>query len=186
MNRLYGSHDARDVAEYPLAVRTPESGCYDYFELIYRDLTRLGFKTGTPDRITEPELFEVFVAELKRCVSLVHNAGVIHADLYASNIMWKRSDDERWVRIKIVDWDGSHCLEEGDFAPAVKARLKTGVFVGQIVFGIPHDLRFVSVYEMPLEERHRSKWKGEDDPLVRDSGQMSQAIAAKPLKSRTK
>jgi len=169
LNRLYGSQDAWDVAEYPLSVRTPvssdySSGCCDCFELIYRDLARLGFKTGTPDRIMEPELFEAFVVELKRCVALVHSAGVIHVDLYASNIMWKRSDDdndEHWVRIKIVDWDASHCLEEGDFVPAVKARLEDGVFVGRTVaFGIAHDLEYVSVYEMPLEERHRSEWKG--------------------------
>eukprot|EP01036_Dinobryon_divergens_P035104 gene35104-45441_t len=161
LNRLYGSHDARDVAEYPLSVRTPESGCCDYFELIYRDLTQLGFQTGTPDRITEPDLFEAFVAELKRCVALVHSAGVIHVDLFASNIMWKRSDDERCVRIKIVDWDGSHCLEEGDFVPAVKAMLENRLYDGQTAaFGIPHDLKYVSVYEMPLEERHRTNWKG--------------------------
>eukprot|EP01036_Dinobryon_divergens_P034197 gene34198-44180_t len=132
LNRLHESHDARDVAEYPLSVRTPESGCW--------------FQTGTPDRITEPDLFEAFVVELKRCLALVHSAGVIHADLYASNIMWKRSDDDRCVRIKIVDWD-------------VKARLETGLYDGQTAaFGIPPDLKYVSVYEMPLEERHRTNW----------------------------
>jgi len=100
LNRLYGSQDAWDVAEYPLSVRTPESsdyssaGCCDCFELIYRDLARLGFQTGTPDRITEPELFGAFVVELKRCVALVHSAGVIHVDLFASNIIWKRSGDD--------------------------------------------------------------------------------------------
>ena len=76
LNRLYGSPDAdaRDIAEYPLSVRTPESSDYrsgrcNSYELIYRDLTQLGFKTGTPDRVTEPELYEAFVAELKRCVA---------------------------------------------------------------------------------------------------------------------
>jgi hypothetical protein len=52
-------------------------------------------------------------------------------------------------------------LEEGDFVPAVKTRLEHGVFVGRTVaFGIAHDLKYVSVYEMPLEERYRSEWKG--------------------------
>ena len=54
-------------------------------------------------------------------------------------------------------------LEKGDFVPAVKARLEHehGVFVGRTAaFGIAHDLKYMSVYEMPLEERHRSEWKG--------------------------
>jgi hypothetical protein len=171
LNRLYWSHDARDIAEYPLSVRTPESsdnrsGRCNSYELIYRDLAPLGFKTGTPDRTTEPELYDAFVVELKRCVSLVHSAGVIHADLFASNIMWKRSDnDERCVvHIKIVDWDASHCLEEGDFVPAVRTRLEQGIYDGYdkavVVFGIPHDNVCMSVYEMPLEERHRTEWVG--------------------------
>ena len=92
-------------------------------------------------------------------------------DLFASNIMWKKrsdgdgdGDDERCVHIKIVDWDASHCLEEGDFAPTVRVRLEQHIFDGykksDVVFGIPHDSMYLSVYEMPLEERHRTKWQG--------------------------
>ena len=112
LNRLYGSHDARDeVAEYPLAggenARVGQLvGLLRLFRthlVYYRDLARLGFQTGSPpDRVAEPELFKAFVAELRRCDPL-------HVDLdylYVSNIMWRRSDDEQHgVRIRIVDWD---------------------------------------------------------------------------------
>jgi len=161
LNLLYCS-DARDVAEYPLSVRTPDSsgdnsGCDD-FELIYRDLTKCNFYTGTPNRIEEPKLFEAFVTELKRCVNLVHSAGVIHGDLYASNIMWKRNEKNN-VIIKIVDWDASHCLEEGRFNAAIQYVLKSRAYAGQSVsFGTCHDLQYISVYEMAFEERHRTEW----------------------------
>ena len=127
----------------------------------YRDLAALGFRTGTPERARYPELYAAFVSELKRCVALVHKAGVIHVDLYASNIMWNQQASENSVQIKIVDWDVSHCLEEGDFAPTIKALLAKRVYAGEIVvpFGKSHDLNYVSVYEMPMEERHVSEWE---------------------------
>mmetsp|Transcript_3559 Transcript_3559/g.5041 ORF Transcript_3559/g.5041 Transcript_3559/m.5041 type:complete len:446 (-) Transcript_3559:107-1444(-) len=156
LNLLYNSK-ARDVAEYPLTIRTPDSSS-DYFELIYRDLGPLGFVSGTPNRMTEPEVFQTFVIELKRCVDLVHSAGVIHGDLYASNIMWSRTV-ENDVIIKIVDWDASHCLEEGGFNEAIHKILADRVYAGQSVsFGVCHDLKYISVYEMPLEERHHNEW----------------------------
>jgi hypothetical protein len=141
-------------------VRTPDSED-EFFELIYRDLTLLGFKTGTPDRILYPDVYDAFLSELKRCVALVHVAGVIHVDLYASNIMWAQDSDGS-VRIKIVDWDVSHCLEEGDFFPKIRDLISSRAYAGNSLvplFGKAHDLNYVSVYEMPVEDRHYSEWK---------------------------
>lgn len=162
LNRLYRS-PARDVAEYPLSVRTPEddSVC-NYFELIYRNLNHLGYTSGTPDRLEFPELYDSFVVELRRAVGLVHQAGVIHVDLYASNIMWKVAEGGEIV-VKIIDWDVSHCLDEQIFSTKIKAKLQDRIYAysGQSVqFGVDHDNLYLSVYDMPLEDRHRAYWKG--------------------------
>jgi hypothetical protein len=94
-------------------------------------------------------------------VALVHNAGVIHVDLYASNIMWS-SDSDATVRVKIVDWDVSHCLEEGDFVPQIKTLIEKRSYTGPLLmplFGDTYDWNFVSVYEMPMDDNYRSEWK---------------------------
>jgi hypothetical protein len=161
LNRLYDSR-ARDVAEYPISVRTPDDE-YDYFEIIYRDLVPLGFVSGTPNRIREAGLYGIFVRELKRCITLVHTAGVIHVDLYASNIMWRRSTSGGGggVEIKIMDWDVAHCLEEEDFAPNIKTLLEERIYyAGKIVtFDESHDLRYISVFDMPIKESHMAMWE---------------------------
>jgi len=167
LNRLFHS-EARDIVEYPLSVRTPESysnevdSICNYFELIYRNLNHLGFITGTPNRLKSSKVYEAFVIELRRVVGLVHRAGVIHVDLYASNIMWKLLKDGN-VIIKIVDWDVSHCLDEETFSPKIKALLQDRVYAyaGQPVrFGEDHDNLYLSVFDMPLEERHFNYWEG--------------------------
>lgn len=165
LNRLYMSEFARDVPEYPLAIRTPESmefvndqGQETCYELIYRDLSKLGYSTGTPDRIASPDLYSAFVAELKRVLLLVHQAGVIHVDLYASNIMWKVV--EYRICLKIVDWDIAHCLDEGRFAPKIEAALKDRIYDrGEVTFGIEHDNRYLAVYDLPLMEDCADQWR---------------------------
>ena len=86
LNRIYYS-PARDAAEYPIAVRTPDEDGNPHYELIFADLTKQGFTVGVPNRLHHEKLYAVFLAELERVVNLAHEAGVIHVDLYTSNIM---------------------------------------------------------------------------------------------------
>jgi hypothetical protein len=174
LNRLYANAECRHVAEYPLSVRTPDSqdsshtagrrmpdSCY--FQLIYRDLTRLGFRMGTPNRIIQPLLYDEFVLELKRMVRLVHAAGVVHSDLYASNIMWQEKDQR--VELKIIDWDVAHCLDERCFSPQVESilrdRLQYSKIKGNEVVPLSeeHDLTYVRVYEMEVTEANTRLWQ---------------------------
>lgn len=165
LNRLYYS-EARDVPEYPLSVRTPNSyddeGEINFFELIYRNLSALGYRTGTPDRIEHPDLYASFVRELQRVMALVHQAGVLHLDLYASNIMWKLNDtidDVNAVVLKIVDWDVSHCIEEADYCPNIKRLLKNRVYANRSVeFGVNHDERYLQVYNMKISVDSIDHW----------------------------
>jgi hypothetical protein len=164
LNRIYNS-PARNVAEYPLSVRTPAS-FVDYhdttvedsdYEIIFNDLSKQGFAAGVPNRIVNPQLYDIFLTELLRVMSLIHDAGVIHVDLYASNVMWKEEHD-RSVTLKIVGWETSHSLLEGAFAPQVARRLASGMHSGvPVTFGVVYDMYFLNVYRQQVG-KNESLW----------------------------
>eukprot|EP01040_Poterioochromonas_malhamensis_P014756 gene14756-16385_t len=130
----------------------------NYFEIIYRNLVKLGFVTGTPSRVKQPSIYEAFKTELKRVIGLIHNAGVIHVDFYSSNIMWKSHENEK-IEIKIVDWDVSHCIDELHFSPKIEKILAQRIYAGKRVpFGRDHDLLYLAVYEMDLTEENQQHW----------------------------
>ena len=57
------------------------------------------------------------------------------------------------VEITIVDWDTSHCLYEKEYFDTIKVILSERYYYGQPApFGIEHDLLYLSVYEMEIEE----------------------------------
>jgi hypothetical protein len=157
LNVIYAS-PARAVAEYPLAVRTPDEASTFCYEVIYRDLVKLGYKTGVPDRESNPDIFAAFVSAIFAAAQLVHDAGVVHGDLYMSNVMWQQQADGRVV-VKIVDWDTAHCLEEGNFVPAVRERLQNNLGEQKVQFGRDHDLLYLSVLHLPMNNSNRSHWK---------------------------
>lgn len=67
--------------------------------IVFEDLTKHGFRIGTPHKINEEGLFDRYVRALESAVNAIHDAGVLHVDLYSSNIMWKESET--------VDEDGN-------------------------------------------------------------------------------
>ena len=93
-------------------------------------LPNLGFITGAPNRVTEEEVYNKYRDSLLVAVKAIGRAGVIHGDLYISNVMYKvlqlrrDSGEVASVEIKLVDWDAAHCLEEGQFSSKVEARLR--------------------------------------------------------------
>ena len=59
-----------------------------------------------------------------------------------------------------MDWDAAHCLEEEDFAPNIKTLLEERAYAGKVVtFDESHDLRYISVYDMPIKESHTAIWE---------------------------
>jgi len=93
LNKIYACEESRIYAEYSLSIRTPDkgidkNGCR-FYELFYRDLSSLGFKTGAPNRIAEPKIFEIYREEVQKAANPIYKAGVLHCDLYLSNIMYK-------------------------------------------------------------------------------------------------
>ncbi len=163
LNMVYASVDARDYAEYPLSIRTPDrsEGSSKYYELIYRNLRNYGYKIGAPNRITEEPVFNAYRNQLRKAVTAIHEAGVIHVDLYASNIMYRSSgvvDDDIKVDIKIIDWDCAHCLSEGKYAEEVKQRLEAYWGKNNAPFGIMHDMRYVDVYFKDIDSFQSKLW----------------------------
>jgi serine/threonine protein kinase len=155
LNLVYASRNARHVAEYPLSVRTPDETSNHCYELVYRKL--VDFRIGAPDRTTDSALYDVFAAALSAAVAAVNDAGVIHGDLYLSNVMW-RPDDHGGVDIKIIDWDAAHCVDEGGFTPKVKAALDDYLTPEKVSFGREHDELYVSVLAVALLEEDALHW----------------------------
>ena len=128
------------MAVFPLSVRSPDvtpskpaqatskNPNYDagIYWLIYEDLTKLGYRIGTPHCKADMTLYRCFLDALSEAIRYVHEAGVLHCDLYPSNIMWKQqlsSEGEMCVSIRIIDWDCAHCLDEGEFRGKIKRRV---------------------------------------------------------------
>lgn len=61
-----------------------------------------------------------YLGKLKEAIEAIHEAGVVHLDLYTSNVMWRMEGDE--LEMKIVDWDGAQVLGSG-LAPMTSSAL---------------------------------------------------------------
>ena len=177
LNMLFALPELRKHVVFPLAVRSPDSaedvsgGASDesYFWLVYQDLRADGYCMGTPDRTKDPELYAKYIEELWRVVGLIHAAGVIHCDLYPSNIMWRAlecpteiasASASLAVDIKIIDWDCSHCLGEREFYPAAAAVLEGHEGRRNAVFGIAHDEKYLEVLSADMIVGQEEFWSG--------------------------
>ena len=93
----------------------------------------------------------------------MHLAGVIHCDLYLSNVMWRLNPMNGEMEIKLIDFDISHQLCEGDFAPNVRTCLEhyyadLGLSHVNLNFGTEHDLSFMSVLDLPVDDGSKHLW----------------------------
>ena len=72
--------------------------------LVFHSLLQQGYRMGHGVPEDDGD-YRLFPAALEALVHQVHECGVIHVDLYPSNIMWAKVDGA--VRIRIVDWDAA-------------------------------------------------------------------------------
>ena len=158
LNLVYKSSEARPFAEYPLSIRTPDGESDDCYQIIYRDLTKLGFLIGAPNRITNERIFDLYVKALTAAVACIHRAGVIHVDLYLSNVMWLHNEDSGVIEIKIIDWDAAHCLDEGKFVDNVQYSLINYLGSNHVHFGAEHDLLYLAVLSLE-KEKYSDAWQ---------------------------
>ena len=155
LNLVYAPPESRPFAEYPLSIRTPDDvsdGCY---QIIYRDLTNMGFRIGAPDRITHEHIYVVALTDAINCI---HRAEVIHVDLYLSNVMWLYNKQDGMVEIKIIEWNASHCLNEGIFVDNVEKSLIKYLGKEHVHFGAMHDNLNLSVLSLD-KEKYSMQWQ---------------------------
>ena len=124
MGTLLNHEKARQFVVAPLTVLTPatcigdkdgEKEIVESGALVFNNLAFIGYRIGFPKDQSKAKAFVVAIEEA--CKS-IHDAGVVHMDLYPSNIMWKEvenlnTDDETGtIVVKIIDWDAAHAKGE--------------------------------------------------------------------------
>jgi serine/threonine protein kinase len=117
----------------------------------------MGYMMGCPNRIDNPHVYALFKEALNIAVNMLHRAGVLHGDLYLSNVMWKQESDEK-VCVKIVDWDAAHCLDEEKFVPKALVKLVDYLGKSNVQFGVGHDLLYLSVLDIDINEANKDFW----------------------------
>ena len=160
LNRLSVSCEARKYVVFPLSVRSPdEVGAKDgrqFYELIFPNLLSDGFKIGVP---SNSKYHIEYISTFRAVVGYIHDAGVLHCDLYPSNIMW-RVTAHNGVLIKIIDWDVAHCLSEINFSTNVKFAIESHNTVRSSNFGIQHDNDYIDALEYAIQESSDDLSKG--------------------------
>ena len=99
---LQGSHFACPPLAYRLHdTTTPDTNYIAEDVLVFEKL--VGFQIGFPVEPSERQkLFDAMLV----AASEFHSLGLVHMDMYLSNIMWKKNGDDYHVRI--VDFDSIH------------------------------------------------------------------------------
>lgn len=119
LRRLQKSSRASTFVSFPITLRLDRQE--EEQLIIFENLHTQGFRIGLP---SEAKARVWFFESLQSAIQAIHDAGVVHLDLYPSNIMWRISSDSQSVEIKIVDWDAAHTIGE-PFTPLVVSRLQT-------------------------------------------------------------
>eukprot|EP00168_Porphyra_purpurea_P009770 TRINITY_DN2397_c0_g1_i14.p4 TRINITY_DN2397_c0_g1~~TRINITY_DN2397_c0_g1_i14.p4 ORF type:complete len:206 (+),score=34.87 TRINITY_DN2397_c0_g1_i14:235-852(+) len=78
--------------------------------LLFPNLQRDGYRCALP---TDLPTAKMYVVALRSAMVAIHEAGVIHGDMYISNIMWRLALSRAAVDICIIDWDMAFIAKEG-------------------------------------------------------------------------
>jgi hypothetical protein len=117
MTQLHRCTFCRNFVVFPICVREYNDSAA-HSELVFPNM--VDYKIGLPD---SEEHRLSFLGQLKIAVGHFHAAGVVHYDLFLSNIMWREVSTSE-VKIKVIDWDAAHFLRER--LPAETARRLSG------------------------------------------------------------
>jgi hypothetical protein len=98
---------AQACVALPITVMTRVESAHRGF-IVFPHLSREGYRLGMPAALLQRV---ALVEAIRVAVRLIHAAGVVHVDLYFSNIMWK-IDAEGNMLVKVIDWDTVHAVGE--------------------------------------------------------------------------
>jgi hypothetical protein len=126
----------------PLTIRLGETrkGVQSKDIIVFDMLT--GYEIGFPD--DEGDRKSLLEA-ICRAVSIVHNFGVIHMDLYLSNIMWKKFEDGSFD-VKLIDFDAAQDVDANQLTDNVLKRLANREPDLLELCGCKPSLKFDNVY----------------------------------------
>ena len=105
MARLHQSDECRPHVVFPICVREYEENINESC-IVFPKMN--GYHIGFPE---EEDLRRMYFEKLKTIIDSFHVAGVVHLDLYPSNIMWKY-EGEKEITLKVIDWDSGHFINE--------------------------------------------------------------------------
>ena len=118
MWRVYDRLDGLIVAVLPLCVANLNEGdSLPRRQVVIFPRLESGFAMGVP---SDRQLFDQYLVKLEEAIGKIHAAGVIHVDLYPSNILWRSVDGE--IVVRIVDWDAATLLGDS-FTETMRNRL---------------------------------------------------------------
>jgi hypothetical protein len=110
---------AQACVALPITVMTRVESSHGGF-IVFPHLSWEGYRLGMP---TAQSQRVALVKAIRAAVSLIHAAGVVHVDLYFSNIMWK-IDPQDNILVKVIDWDTAHAAGE-PLMNSIRQRLST-------------------------------------------------------------
>jgi hypothetical protein len=100
---LLNTTATRQLVAFPKSIVSHDAALLLVFEKLE------GFRIGMPDN---QELCKRVALAVRAAAEAVHNAGVVHLDLYLSNVMWRQNAANTTIEVKIVDWDTCHRVDE--------------------------------------------------------------------------
>eukprot|EP00053_Salpingoeca_punica_P003196 m.41709 g.41709 ORF g.41709 m.41709 type:complete len:1014 (-) comp12036_c0_seq2:39-3080(-) len=152
--RLYADPASRQVVAFPYctyvelppdaaAANTPPTSSLHQAEppsqftisepfLVFDNLCSQGYRMGIP---VEKERMLAWLEAVTGALAAVHKAGVVHLDMYPSNVMWKEEDGK--ILVKLIDWDGAHFL--GERLTQTTSNRHRGSHLGRIVGNLDFD-----------------------------------------------
>lgn len=169
---LYEHAEARNVVVFPLAVRSPDDDAdgktaETSYRLVYPDMTLQGFRIGTPPH-TDTAKFNAFLLAVRSGLKSIHNAGVVHLDLYPSNIMWKETEGGEFA-IQFIDWDVAHLLAERHLVPGIEKAHRGGHNRAKTVLSTEFDVGFLDALETSTVSEFGSALAGNDKISMDDA-----------------
>jgi serine/threonine protein kinase len=176
MTQLHRCTFCRNFVVFPICVREYNDSAA-HSELVFPNM--VDYKIGLPD---SEEHRLSFLGQLKIAVGHFHAAGVVHYDLFLSNIMWREVSTSE-VKIKVIDWDAAHFLRErlpaetarrlsgrrDDILVVVVSQMRSTALLNLEEKAMFYDLSFLRVLELYLnDESLRAREKSTLDKACKD------------------
>mmetsp|Transcript_5093 Transcript_5093/g.7105 ORF Transcript_5093/g.7105 Transcript_5093/m.7105 type:complete len:541 (+) Transcript_5093:788-2410(+) len=105
MSRLHSDRESKHYTVFPLCVREYQEDLQETV-LLFPNLSLYSYQIGLPKIRAQRESF---LHHCKLATASFHRVGVVHLDLYLSNIMW-REVSEVEVQLKFIDWDAAQLI----------------------------------------------------------------------------